>query len=87
MTHVTQRTETGFRVETRLPWASLNRAPPLPGQRIGFNVATTDHDDEPHGRERSQRTWTPKEGGDFKRSDRMGVLLLLSSSTDKDPMR
>lgn len=84
MTHVTRRTDNGYLVETRLPWSTLNTSAPTPGRRIGFNIATTDFD-IPQGNDRSQRTWTPKQQGEFKRPDVMGVLIFSSPSQSTNP--
>ena len=78
MTSASSRSSSGYLVEAKITWESLGLDVPEDGKELGFSVATSDVDEE-NGSRRSQLTWTPKQAGDFKRPNRMGVLRLQSA--------
>ncbi len=78
-------TETGWRIEIKMPWLSLQGMEPLAGDLIGIDCFYNDDDDG--GDSREDQIWTfATDGSAWNDASQWGTAMLLAIPAAKDPI-
>jgi len=78
-------TETGWRIEIKLPWLSLQGMEPLGGDLIGIDCFYNDDDDGGDSREAQIYTFA-LDGSAWNDASQWGTAMLVALSSAKDPV-